>query len=188
MNRRPHFFELVCVVVLILVLLVPQAASASATVQPDKLQTLSGDNIYFTVLNGKSTPLFNITMTLPSLLAPAGFYSSAGRWSYTVTLERNAFRVAWLGGPVGPNQSVILGVAVIVPAYTGTYNLTINSNYPGNAIDSSSLQLTILCPCVLGIDIRSLSYSLVVVVLLLPLIEIGLRFGHLLRNARAAMN
>jgi hypothetical protein len=189
MDRQSRFLGLSCVLVLFLVLLTPQSASASATIQPDKLQTLSGDNIYFTVANGKSTPLFNITMNLPSKLPPAGFYSSAGRWSHIVTQERNAFRVAWFGGPVGANQSVILGVAVIVPPDTGTYNLTINANYPGNVTERSSLQLTIFCPCVFGIDVRSLSYSLVVIVLLLPLIEIGLRSGHLLRNGgRKTMN
>jgi len=121
-------------------------------------------------------------MTLPSLLAPAGFYSSAGRWSHTVTQVGNTFRVAWFGGPVVPNQSVILGVAVIVPADTGTYNSTITANYPGNVAESSALQLTIFCPCILGVDTRTLSYSMIAVVLLLPLIEIGLKSGHLLRN------
>ncbi len=182
MKRNSCPMGIATVFVLFLVLMAPLSASASSSVQPDHLQTLSSANIYFTVLNGRNSLLYNITMMLPSSLAPVGFYSGSGRWVHTLTHEGNSFRVTWFGGPVEPNQTVVFGIAVIVPADTGIYNSTVVENYRENLTQSSSLELTIYCPCLLGIDVRSLSYSLVVVVLALPLVEIGLRSLHVPRD------
>ncbi len=184
MKRHSGLIEIATMLILFLVLLAPRSASAFASVEPDHLQTLSSANIYFTVLNGKNSPLYNITMVLPNSLTPVGFYSGGGRWIHTVTQEGNSLRVTWYGGPVESNQSVVFGVAVIVPAKAGNYNSTVIENYRGNLTQTSSLEITIYCPCVLGIDVRSLSYSLVVVVLVLPLIEIGLRSSHLIRDKK----
>jgi hypothetical protein len=162
----------------------PLPASAFASVQPDRLQTLSSANIFFTVLNARNSLLYNITMMLPSSLGPVGYYSGSGRWVHTLTHEGSSLRIAWFGGPVQPNQSVVFGVAVIVPADTGTYNSTITENYQGNVTESSSLQLIVYCPCVLAIDVRSLSYSLVVLVLVLPLLEVILGLTHLIRDGK----
>lgn len=172
--------------VLLPVLAAPASASGSASVQPDHLQTLSGANIYFTVFNGRSSPLYNITIMMPGSLAPVGLYTSSGRWLRTIIQEAGSYHVAWFGGPVESNQSVVLGLAVIVPATSGTYNATVTESYQGNVTESSIVEITVYCPCLLGVDVRTLSYSLVGVVLLLPLVELGLHSLRLLRNGRSA--
>lgn len=167
---------------LLLILETPAIASASTTVEPTSLSTLVGANVYFTVLNERNVSLFNITMRFPAALAPAGLDASSGRWVRSVAREGNSFLISWLGGPVEPQEAVTLGVAVVTPGGEGSYLVNISENYQGNPPVVSSFTIGVRCPCFLGIDVRTLSYSLIVIVLFLPVLEIALHAAHFTRE------
>ncbi len=161
--------------VLSLVLAISAAAQSGATVSPARLDTDSSENVYYTVYNQSSIPLFNVSVTLPPGLTPVGAIANTGKW-YPIAraVSGEGYAVSWFGGPIEPGQAATFGIAILTPGKPSAFTSNVILAYSTNQTTTSSVTLTVGCPCFLGIDLRYFAYWLVGGVFILPVLELGL--------------
>jgi hypothetical protein len=126
-------------------------------------------------------PSTDVTLSLPQQLTPVGFDTNSGRWSTFATAGRNSYRIEWLGAlPSG--KTVLLGVAVNPAGGPRILNLTIWEAYDDGTSSQSTETVNLVCPCLLGVDVRYLAYGTIGLVLLLPAMEVMIHKAGILKR------
>jgi hypothetical protein len=171
--------------VLLVVVLLAAPLSSGVVVQPSNIETLSSSDVYLTIHNQTQRYLINVTASLPPQLVPVGATSN-GRWNHIVTTGKNSYEVQWLGA-LASGGTAILGVAVSPTGGPRVLNLTIQESYDDGTRSNSTQQINLVCPCLLGIDVRYLAYGAIALVLLLPAFELVLYRASVLKRQSSQM-
>lgn len=162
-------------------LLITVPSASGVVVSPTSIETLSSSDLHLTIHNPTQSYLINVTVILPLSLTPVGLDTDSGRWNTIATAGRDSFRVQWLGA-VAAGGTVVLGLAVDPKGGPRLLNLTIHETYDNGARSNSTQSISLVCPCLLGIDVRYLAYGTVGLVLLLPALEVLLLRAKVLRR------
>jgi hypothetical protein len=167
--------------VLLVAFLVTVPLTSGVVVSPSSIETLSSSDLHLTVHNPTQSYLINVTVILPLSLTPVGYNTDSGRWNTLATAGKDSFRIQWLGA-LAAGGTVVLGLAVDPKGGPRLLNLTIQETYDDGARSNSTQSISLVCPCLLGIDVRYLSYGAVGLVLLLPALEVLLLRTKTLRR------
>lgn len=152
-------------------LTVPLASGVIAN--PSSIDTLSSSDLYFTVHNPTQSYLINVTVILPPSLTPVGLDTNLSRSSDFVTAGRDSYRAEWLLA-LASEGTILLGMAVNPSGGPKVLNLAIQETFDDGSHSNSTLAVNLVCPCLLGVDVRYLAYVAVGLVLLLPVFEVVL--------------